>query len=398
MPRSPKRRPTGRLPTPPPAGFRACVDGGSWILTREGFRAVANLAGTVAEVWTGSRWCLARVTQGKCTSSGYRIRLSNGLTLTCSKHQSCAVLGGDGGRTLRAVCAEDLRRGDVLFPYNTPRPDLSRLPPAVLESPCSPNRLPPASREIRDRARHLLRRTPPAELPQDVFKYDAASILQFVDFWAEMQGGRVWAPPECARQLHLLLLLAGVGPCRTATFGEGYEELLLPENKLIHHVHRTYPRGEARVASIERVPRPRWGNYHIAMVAGEDGVPPARSVVVEGILLLAPADTGVPAETSSSDSERAREPEHVRDVKDASASPAERPSTRRLRFSRSHSDDERRGRGLRFGRSHSNHSEPGLSPSRRRDRCRAPDISAETGFPGEERARSLGRGAAVEAQ
>lgn len=275
--------------------FRTCVAGTSWVLTRSGFRSAADLSGGTCQVWTGSRWAEAQVTARQCASPGARVNLSNGLTLTCSRRQTWAVkrTSPSGRAGIRAVSTGDLRPGDVLFPYNLPKDKgAGRPPPAV-------------SRDIREKACRLVRRSPPQALPQDVLEYAPGDLLQFVDAWAEAQGGKVFAHPEAIRQLHLLLLSAGVGPCLTASYGEDYVELLLPPCEAFRSVRRASTRGETRVSSVEKASRQRGTAYHITLLdEGLGGKGQARSVVVEGALLLAPAAADGGERCSGSDSDR----------------------------------------------------------------------------------------------
>lgn len=277
--------------------FRTGVAGTSWVLTRSGFRSAADLLGGTYHVWTGSRWAEAQVTAGQCTSSIFRVNLSNGLSLTCSRRQTWAVKrkrdAPSGRAGVRAVSAGDLRPGDVLFPFNLPKDK---------NAVCAP---PGVSRAIREKAFRLVSRTPPQALPQDVLEYAPGDLLQFVDAWAAAQDGKVYAHPEAIRQLHLLLLSAGVGPCLTASYGEDYVELLLPRCEAFRSVRRASAPGETRVSSVEKVSQ-RGAAYHIVLL-DEDlgGKGQARSVVVEGALLLAPAAAdGGERSFSGSDSDR----------------------------------------------------------------------------------------------
>ena len=94
-----------------------CVHGDTKILTRDGERRIADLAGQVVDLWNGREWSSSKVEQTSLSSPMRTICFSNGKSLRTTDHHKfyCDV---DGVET--ELRAGDLGKGDVLWKWNLP--------------------------------------------------------------------------------------------------------------------------------------------------------------------------------------------------------------------------------------------------------------------------------------
>lgn len=92
-----------------------CVIGDTEILTREGYQTIKNLAGKVVEVWNGEEYSNVMVAQTAESAPVSTVRLSNGMTLTCTTQHKWAIVDHDDW-----VFTEDLKPGMCLKPWSYP--------------------------------------------------------------------------------------------------------------------------------------------------------------------------------------------------------------------------------------------------------------------------------------
>lgn len=95
-----------------------CVHGDTMILTKEGEKRIADIAGTDQWLWNGEEWSLSRVEKTSDNAVMRRITFSNDKTLTVTDAHKFYIR--DGGGVEVEVSAKDLKPTMLLSSWQTP--------------------------------------------------------------------------------------------------------------------------------------------------------------------------------------------------------------------------------------------------------------------------------------
>jgi len=95
-----------------------CVAPETLLLTREGDRPIAELAGTEVAVWNGAEWSEVVVRKTNDAAELLRVSMTDGETLDCTPYHKFYVIDGDGEPN--ETRAEELKPGDRLAFWKMP--------------------------------------------------------------------------------------------------------------------------------------------------------------------------------------------------------------------------------------------------------------------------------------
>jgi len=244
------------------------------VFTRGGCPPLGELAGQVAEVWSGRRWITVRVDEAPGLTEFLRVCLDDGTCLICAEDHPWAVVE-DGG--LVPVRAGDLRADHTVSPFFL-------CPPGDLVGVAVGDAYDQGATFA---GRLSRRRLFKVELPAHVFTMDCESLGLFVAGWMDAQKGTLCGPLEVIHHLQIAVVRLGVyhtfvenmGTYSVLTLSETDGDLV-PNPKGLRRQHRRTTTDLPRVTSVCRI----GGRKKAFTITSDD--PRARTVVLDGVLTL----------------------------------------------------------------------------------------------------------------